>query len=144
MAESKDGIIVVSDGTKLKLKVAIVDAREAGFSPFGGVNIVVRPMAGLASLKVPQRLRDEVSDKPYVPERPEPPRDGWELMEIKEFSPAYAEEVIETSKGKFRVRVVAEPVMVARNMKYKTAVGEPYYWANWVFKISWRPAEEKR
>ncbi len=49
------------------------------------------------------------------------------------------EEVVATSQGKFIVRVVAEAVMVARNMKYRSTLGEPVYWVPWVYKISWKP-----
>lgn len=38
------------DETILKLKVTIIDVREAGFSPYGGINLLVRPIAGLKSL----------------------------------------------------------------------------------------------
>jgi hypothetical protein len=49
------------------------------------------------------------------------------------------EEVVVTSQGKFIVRVVAEAVMVARNMRYRSTLGEPVYWVSWVYKISWKP-----
>ncbi len=49
------------------------------------------------------------------------------------------EEVVVTSQGKFMVRVVAEAVMVVRNMRYRSTLGEPVYWVSWVYKISWKP-----
>ena len=51
---------------------------------------------------------------------PFPPRDGWQIIDIKDSEPAYEEREIETSKGKFLVKVQAEPVMAARNINYKT------------------------
>jgi hypothetical protein len=39
------------------------------------------------------------------------------------------------------VKVVAEVVMVARNMMYRSIHGEPIYWASWVNKVMWRPAQ---
>ena len=35
---SGTGIIRLADGAVLKLKIAIVDIKEVGFSPFGGVS----------------------------------------------------------------------------------------------------------
>ena len=43
----KDGKVNLADGTKLKLKMAIFDVREAGFSPYGGVNIAVNSTCGI-------------------------------------------------------------------------------------------------
>jgi len=31
------GLIRLADGSELKLRILVVDVREAGFSPFGGV-----------------------------------------------------------------------------------------------------------
>jgi hypothetical protein len=40
------GRIKLSDGAVLKLKILIVDVRESGFSPFGGVNFDVKVIGG--------------------------------------------------------------------------------------------------
>jgi hypothetical protein len=40
------GRIKVSDGTVLKFKILVVDVREAGFSPFDGVNFDVKVVGG--------------------------------------------------------------------------------------------------
>jgi hypothetical protein len=96
-------------------------------------------MGGIGVVKVPEELRDEVADKPLVPG--EPPKDGWELADIVEQEPAVEEQMVDTTKGKFRVRLEAEGVMAARNKNYKTLDGEPIYWLNWTWKVRWRPLE---
>jgi len=136
----EDGVVKLSDGSTLKLKISIVDAREAGFSPFGGINIVVKVTGGIATKEVPEEIRKLVSDKPLPPPGQEPPHDGWEIIGITEYTPAIAEEPIQTSKGPFLVMVKAEPVMASRNANYKTEFDEPIYWLNWVYKISWKPS----
>jgi hypothetical protein len=135
------GFITVSDGTILKLKISIVDIKEAGFSPFGGINFDVKAIGGVSTYTVPEELKKAVADKPIAP--PEPPLDGWEILEIKEQKPAVIEEVVDASKGKYAVRVVSDAVMVARNMKYRTLLSEPVYWVSWVFKISWKPIKSE-
>lgn len=114
------GFITVSDGTILKFKVSIVDIREIEgmFSPFGGVVFDVKAVGGVSVYRVPEELKKAVADKRIAP--PEPPQDGWEILEIKEQKPTVVEEIVDSSKGKFMVRVVGEAVMVARNMNYKT------------------------
>jgi hypothetical protein len=138
---SEPGFITVSDGTVLKFKLSIVDIKEieGAFSPFGGVVFDVKAIGGVSTYKVPEELKKAVADKRIAP--PEPPQDGWEILEIREQKPAVVEEIVDSSKGKFVVRVVGEAVMVARNMNYKTHHNEPVYWVSWVYKISWRPVE---
>jgi hypothetical protein len=135
----EDGMVKLSDGSTLKLKISIVDARETGFSPFGGVNIIVKVIGGISTKEVPEEVRKLVSDKP-LHSSPDPPRDGWKIIDITKYTPAIAEELIETSKGPFLVTVKAEPVMASRNANYKTELNEPIYWLNWVYKISWKPS----
>jgi hypothetical protein len=48
------GFIEVSDGTTLKFKISIIDIKEAGFSPFGGINFDVKVIGGIATHKVPR------------------------------------------------------------------------------------------
>jgi hypothetical protein len=138
------GFITVSDGTILKFKISIVDVREIEgvFSPFGGVVFDVKAIGGVSAYKVPEELKKTVADKRIAPL--EPPQDGWEILEIKEQKPAVVEEAVESSKGKFVVRVVGEAVMVARNTNYKTPHNEPIYWVSWVYKISWRPVKSEK
>jgi len=134
------GLITLADGTILKLKVTIIDIRESGFSPFGGVNFDIKSAGGVATQSVPGELREAVKDKPLAP--PEPPREGWELVDIVRQEPAIVEEVVKSSKGLFKVRVEAEATMVARNMLYRTIHNEPVYWVTWVNKVSWKPVKE--
>jgi len=140
---SKEGVVRLSDGAVLRLKVVIVDAREAGFSPYGGVNIFVKPIGGLSVKEIPENLRNEMRDKPIASGLE--PRDGWEIIDIEEFEPATDEMMVKTSKGLFLVKVKAEPVMAARNMGYKPApeLNEPLYSLNWVYKVSWKPIKEE-
>ena len=138
--KNEAGFIKLSDGTELKLKVFIIDVKESGFSPFGGVEFDVKVVGGVSTQRVPEELRKLVADKPLMP--PEIPRDGWELVDIAEQRPAVAVEPVTSSKGGFLVRVVAEAAMVARNTRYRSHLGEPIYWVSWVSKISWKPLEE--
>jgi len=134
------GRIKLSDGTELELRIMILDIREAGFSPLGGVNFSVKAVGGIVTKVVPEDLRRTVADKPTAPQ--EPPQDGWELVDIVEQAPAIAEESITSSRGRFTVRVAAEATMVARNLNYRVVFGnanEPLYWAMWVYKITWKP-----
>lgn len=140
-SEVGTGYITLSDGTKLKLRILIVDVREVGFSPFGGVNFDVKTIGGISTVSVPDELKKIVAGKPLAP--PEPPMNGWELIDIKDQKPAEAEVVVDSSKGRFRVKVVAEAVMVSRNMEYRTVHNEPIYWVSWVLKISWKPEAQK-
>jgi|Deesub1362A_J573_1020465.scaffolds.fasta_scaffold00214_53 hypothetical protein len=141
---TQDGIITLADETKLRLKILVVDAREVGFSPYGGVNIIVKPVGGLKVEHIPNNLKEQVADKPPAPTT-EVPYDGWEIIDIDSFEPAVSELDVNTSKGVFRVTVKAEPVMAARNMNYKVApeLNEPLYHVNWVYKISWKPVTER-
>jgi hypothetical protein len=102
----------------------------------------VKAIGGVSAYKVPEELKKTVADKRIAPQ--EPPQDGWEILEIKEQKPAVVEEAVESSKGKFVVRVVGEAVMVARNTNYKTPHNEPIYWVSWVYKISWRPVKSEK
>lgn len=141
--KNEEGKVKLSDGSVLKMRIAIIDARETGFSPFGGVNMSVKVTGGVASLDIPEELRRKVSDKPHPPPGPEPPRDGWEIVDIAGYDPACAEERVETPKGPFLVIVKAEPVMASRNVNYRSELDEPIYWINWVYKISWKPLKEE-
>ena len=76
------GRIRLSDGAVLKLKILIVDVRESGFSPFGGVNFDVKAVGGVAVESVPEDVKKLVANKPLAPS--EPPRDGWEMLDIIE------------------------------------------------------------
>jgi hypothetical protein len=42
----RPGFIRLSDGSQLVLKIFIIDVKEAGFSPFGGVNFDVKVVGG--------------------------------------------------------------------------------------------------
>ncbi|MGC8696253.1 MAG: hypothetical protein ACP5UD_07610 [Conexivisphaera sp.] len=136
MSQVGIGRVKLSDGTELKLQIMIVDVKDAGFSPLGGVNFAVNAVGGIATSRVPEELRKAVEGRPLAVQVPE---DGWELVDIVEFEPAVVETVAEAKGGKFVVRVEAEPVMAARNLRYRSMDGGPYYWLSWVYKTRWRP-----
>ena len=131
------GRIKLSDGAVLKLKILVVDVRESGFSPFGGVNFDAKIIGGIAVESVPEEVKKLVADRPRIP--PEPLRDGWEVVDIVEQQPAEAWEVVQSSRGEFVVMVAAEAVMASRNTLYRSPLNEPVYWVSWVYKVSWKP-----
>ena len=130
------GRIKLSDGTVLKLKICVVDVREVGYSPFGVVDFDVKVAGGAAVEHVAEEVKRLVADKPLMP--PEPPRGGWEALEIVEQLPATAEVEVQASRGEFIVKVGAEAVMAARNLQYRSIYGEPIYWISWIYKTYWR------
>ena len=83
-------------------------------------------MGGISTVNVPEDVSKAVLDKPIAP--PEPSHDGWEIVDIVNQEEAELEETTESSKRKFKVKVATEPLMVARNMKYRTIDNEPLYW----------------
>jgi hypothetical protein len=131
------GRIKLSDGAVLKLKILVVDIRESGFSPFGGVNFDAKIIGGIAVESVPEEVKKLVADRPLIPL--ELPREGWEVVDIVEQQPAEAWEVVQSSRGEFVVRVAAEAVMASRNTLYRSPLNEPVYWVSWVYKVSWKP-----
>jgi len=130
------GRIKLSDGTILNLKICIIDVKEVGYSPFEGINFDVKTIGGVAVEYIMEEVKRSVADKPLIPF--EPPREGWESLEIVEQQPAIAEVEVQTSRGVFVVKVVAEAVMAARNLQYRNTYNEPIYWISWVYKTSWR------
>jgi len=130
------GRIKLSDGTVLSLKICVIDVKEVGYSPFGGVDFDVKAVGGVAVEHVAEEVKRLVADKPLMP--PEPPREGWEPLEIAEQQPAAAEVEVQVSRGVFVVRVDAEAVMAARNLQYRSVHGEPIYWISWTYKAYWR------
>jgi len=120
-------------------KVFIIDVKEAGFSPFGGVYFDVRVIGGITTEFVPEDLKELVKDKPIFTPWPELPREGWELVDIVEQKPAEALTTVKSNKGLFEVKVVAEATMVAKNTLYRSLANEPLYWVYWLYKPSWRP-----
>ncbi len=67
METRSDGLIKLSDGTVLKLKVFIVDIKEAGFSQYGGVNFDVSIVGGVSTQNVPEELKKAVASNPLAP-----------------------------------------------------------------------------
>lgn len=133
-----DGKVSLSDGAIFKIAISIIDARESGFSPFGGINILIKPMGGTAIVKIPEEISNLVKEKPVNPIN-EIPKDGWEIVDIAEYVPAIAETKIETSKGQYLVRLKVEPSMASRNLNYKNELGEPVYLINLATLVSWKP-----
>jgi hypothetical protein len=133
------GRVKLADNTVIRLKILIIDAKESGFSPFGNINFDVKVIGGITVESLPENLRKIVADKPLAPS--ELPKDGWEIIDIVEQEPAIAEVIVNTSKGKFRIKVVAEAVMASRNIMYRSSHDEPSYSLLWVNKISWKATE---
>ena len=66
------GSIKLSDGAVLRLRILIVDIKEMGFSPFGGVNFNVNVTGGVSVESIPDSPRELVKDKPPFPSGPAP------------------------------------------------------------------------
>jgi len=130
----------LSDGTILLMDVMVIELKEAGFSPFGGVKFDVKAIADVIIDSLPEELKERVRDKPIYHPWQELPADGWELIDIRAQEPAVIETTVNTSKGLFSVRVVTEATMVARNLSYRDFKGQPIYYVFWVYKASWKPA----
>lgn len=136
----RDGFIELKDGARIRFRTFIIEAKEAGFSPYGGVRIIVNLTGGMILERVPEEIKELLKDKPVAPLE-ELPRDGWEIIEIKKFETSINEFEVDTSKGKFIVKVETEPIMVARNNNYRSNpfIVEPLYVVEFIHKISWKP-----
>ncbi|MBP1357003.1 MAG: hypothetical protein JZD40_00715 [Sulfolobus sp.] len=130
------GSLTLSDDTIITFVTYVLNVKETGSSPFGGVNFVVESITGITVEKITDELREKIKDK-TVPNGV--PQDGWEIIDIKDQKPAIVELEADSSKGKFKVKVVTEVVMASRNLNYKTVTNEPWYFVSWVNKVSWRP-----
>jgi hypothetical protein len=60
------GRVKLSDDSILKFKILIVDVREAGFSPFGGVQFDVKVVGGISTEFVLGEVKKLVIDKPLA------------------------------------------------------------------------------
>lgn len=136
---SIDGSVELLDGSVLKVAVSIIDAREGGFSVFGGVNIVVKHTGGIAITKVGAKASEMVKDKPLF-QAGEQPTDGWQIVDIIKFTLASSETKVETTKGAFMVTLKAIPSMAAVNSNYRNELNEPAYVVNWSPIVSWKRA----
>ncbi len=132
-----EGRVKLADGTVLKIIANILDAREHGFSPFGGVNIAVSQTGGSAVVEVSPELLEAVKDKPLCLPNNQP-QDGWEMIDITEVTPVKAETKIETSMGSFLVKLVNQPTMVTRNLNYKSDLNDPVYIISFASIVSWK------
>ena len=136
---SVDGSVELVDGSALKVAVSIIDAREGGFSVFGGVNILVKHAGGIAITKIGAKASEMVKDKPLL-QAGEQPTDGWQIVDIVKFTPASSDTKVETTKGAFLVILKAIPSMAAVNLNYKNELNEPAYVVNWSPIVSWKRA----
>ncbi|EZQ11337.1 hypothetical protein CM19_01020 [Candidatus Acidianus copahuensis] len=130
------GSLTLSDGTVITLVTYVLNVKETGFSPYGGVNFVVESITGITIERVPDELKEKVKDK-TIPNGV--PQDGWEIIDIKDQKPAIVELETDSSKGKFMVRAETEAVMASRNLNYRTPSNEPWYSVLSINKVSWRP-----
>jgi len=127
-----DGEVELSDGTKLRFRTTLIDIKEIGFSYFDGVNFNVSLSIGVSTISVPQNLKDSVSSRPLSPAQL--PQEGWETVDIVGAKPATLNIKTTSSKGNFEVKIVTEPMMVARNLLYKNILNEPLYILNTITK----------
>ena len=132
-----DGSVELVDGSVLKVAVSIIDAREGGFSVFGGVNVLVKHAGGIAITKIGAKVCEIVKDKPLFPSG-EQPTDGWQVVDIVKFTSATSETKVETTKGAFLVTLKAIPSMAAINLNYRNELNEPAYVVNWSPIVSWK------
>lgn len=137
VVSSKPGIIELGDGSKLILRIVVVGVKYAGFSPFGGVNFMVKTAGGVASLHIPDELMAMVKDKPLYAGG-ELPRDGWELVDIERSEPSMEEVEVEAMGRRYRVTVMGEASMASRNLSYRSDAGEPLYWVSWGVRVRWK------
>jgi len=140
----KFGRIRLNDGSVLMSRVAIVDVKKVKSEPPFGVDLAVRVMYGVALIDAPNELKERVADKPLLPPDRAPEK-GWEFVDIVEQEPAFEEaEVVVDSTRRFTLRVESEAVMVARNLEYRSELGEPVYVVRWVNKVRWSPVEGRK
>jgi len=141
-AIAEDTLIVeLEDDTVAVVKITLTKIEESGFSPLGGIMFSGKFNADISSIS-PEKLKEKVKDRPvHYPEQ-QLPTDGWEIVDIKWQKPAVLGAIVNTSKGVFSFRVVAEATMVARNMNYRLPSGDPLYYVAWVYKPYWRPQEK--
>jgi len=66
------------------------------------VNIDVEVVGGVAVESVPEEVRKLVVDKPLAP--PEPPKEGWEVLDVVEQRPAEAVEIVKSARGCSKLR----------------------------------------
>lgn len=112
---------LVSDGTQLKIRVAIVEIfRSVQLSPTGYPNISTAP-ENLVSAIVPDRLKRMPSTEPFNPQTDTAEELTFEEMEIKQ------QEYL-TPDG---FKIIVKPILqkVFRYNKYNQ-VGEPVYSVN--------------
>ncbi len=136
---SVDGSVELVDGSVMKVAVSIIDAREGGFSVFGGVNILVKHAGGIAITKIGAKASEMVKDKPLL-QTGEQPTYGWQIVDIVKFTLASSDTKVETTKGSFVVTLKAIPSMAAVNLNYKNELNEPAYVVNWSPIVSWKRA----
>jgi len=134
-------IVELEDGTVVLVKLTLTKIEESGFSPLGGIMFSGKLNADISSIS-PEKLKEKVKDKPVHYSGQQLPTDGWEVVDIKWQRPAVLGATVNTSKGIFSFRVVAEATMAARNMNYRTPAGDPIYYVAWVYKPYWRPQEK--
>ena len=100
------GEILLSDGSRLLLKILIINVRESplDFMPFGGVNFNVDVVGGISIKELSNEVKGLIRDKPTMLVYP---IDGWEIIPIKSHENAMAYTVVDSSNGKFSVKVSA-------------------------------------
>jgi len=128
------GNIKLSDGAHLRLRILIVDVKEIGFSPFGGVNFYANVTGGVYVEFIPDRLRELV--KAAIPK----PRACQRRLGVARHRRTKARRGAgDCSELAGRIRGEGCSRRVARNTHYRSPTNEPIYWVHWLYKVSWKP-----
>ncbi len=139
--DGKLGYVKTADDSVIILRVAVVGVTQRQEeSPFG-IDFNVTTTQGIA-VYPSGAVASQVKDRPMV-ESPIQAKDGWERIDIADKAVAY-EEVVYTDRklGSYVIRVEMEPLMVARNLRYRSTDGSPLYVVKWITKVYWTELKE--
>jgi len=135
------GYVKLSDGTAIILRAAIVDIKPHQTPSGVEFNVLT---TGEISVYPSDSALNEVKDKPLI-EPGKTPLDGWTLIDIVEKQSAYEEvEYPLNEKEKYIIKAEIDPLLVAKNIKYRTIQKEPIYAVKWITKTSWKRADDAK
>ena len=141
VVDAKWGYIKVSDGTFIRYRVAVVDAKPLeGISPFG-VEFDMNIATGVSVYPSDESLK-EIESKPFIKPGTPMPKDGWKQVKIEDKDVAVEEvEFYDEKLGRYKIKVEIEPAMVVKNTEFKSISGEPLYVVRWIPKVVWNKME---
>ena len=129
---SKRGYVELSDGTKIDIRVIILNIEEGKMKPVGPDLQVDMQVTFIVNS--PTRLKNLVRNKPL------PPSDQsylekleiWEIMDIVNKESAVEECLYDASDGKkYRISVEVSVTIVARTLEYRDKNNNPIYHLRW-------------